>query len=208
MGGRGSGRRPSDHRTTLGDLYRVDLRYLRQQGWLRPGASGALRWSRCGQEIGWLGFAVGDDELRLIYRVRADETAAWEPVDDPVRLVRTAQPFGGARVWLGCPGCGRRCVVLYGGRRFRCRRCVGVAYASQHEAAHERLMHRAQDIRERLGGRTQASLALPFPPKPPRMRWRTYRRLRAEAERCTRASLVAAVARFGMPLGELEDLLL
>ena len=208
MGGRGSGRRPSDHRTTLGDLYRVDLRYLRQQGWLRPGARGSLRWSRCGQEIGWIGFSVGHDELRLIYRVRADETADWEPVDEPVCLVRTAQPLGGARVWLTCPGCGRRCLVLYGGRRFRCRRCVGVAYASQHEAAHDRLMHRAQDIRERLGGRRYASLALPFPPKPPRMRWRTYWRLRAEAERCTRASLVAAAERFGMPLRELEDLLL
>ncbi len=198
MGGRGSGRRPSDFRTTLSDLYRVDLRYLHQQGWLRPGTSGSLRWLHGGQEIGSIRYAVGHDELRLLYRVRADEAAAWEPVHEPVRLVRTAQPFGGERVWCRCPGCGRRCLVLYGRRRFRCRRCVGLPYASQHAAAHDRLMNRAQDIRERLGGSAYASLVMPFPPKPPWMRWRTYWRLQEEAERCTCAALVAA-ARFGMP---------
>jgi hypothetical protein len=93
--------------------------------------------------------------------------------------------------------------VLYGGQRFFCRRCVGVPYASQNEAVHDRLLRRVQDMRERLGGSRYASLAMPFPPKPKRMRWATYRRLRAKAGRLERAMSAAAAERFGMTLEEL-----
>jgi hypothetical protein len=97
--------------------------------------------------------------------------------------------------------------VLYGGRRFFCRRCVGVPYASQNEAVHDRLLRRVQDMRERLGGSTYASLALPFPPKPKRMRWTTYRRLRARAQHLERAMSAAAAERFRMMPEELDELL-
>jgi hypothetical protein len=93
--------------------------------------------------------------------------------------------------------------VLYGGRRFFCRRCVGVPYASQNEAVHDRLLRRVQDMRERLGGRLYASLGLPFPPKPKRMRWTTYQRLRAKGGHLERAMSAAAAERFGMTLDEL-----
>jgi hypothetical protein len=90
--------------------------------------------------------------------------------------------------------------VLYGGRR-----CVGVPYAS-HEAVHERLLRRVQDIRERLGGRLYASLDASFPPKPKRMRWRTYRRLQAKTVRLERAMSAAAAERFGITPEELDEL--
>ena len=74
--------------------------------------------------------------------------------------------------------CGRRVALLYGaGELFACRRCYGLAYASQQETPMYRGVNRAQKIRMRLGG--SANLCEPFPKKPKRMQWRTYLRLRA-----------------------------
>jgi hypothetical protein len=197
MGGLGSGRRPG-FPTTLDDLRAVDLRYLRRQGMLEPGRGGTLRWSRAGRETGSIGLRCSGDAVFLSYRVTSWRGAAAEDVEERVPLVRTAQPFGGERLWFACPGCGRRCAVLYGGRRFRCRLCVGAPYGSQHEAPHERLLRRLQAIRARLGGNEYASLDMPFPPRPKRMRRATYRRLRARAGRLERAMSMAAAERFGL----------
>lgn len=83
---------------------------------------------------------------------------------------------------------------------------MGVPYRSQHEGLLYRLMYRAQAIRERLGGAAYASLAMPFPPRPEGMHLATYRRLRAAAERCAHASLVAAAKRFRLLPDALDDM--
>ena len=33
--------------------------------------------------------------------------------------------------WFACPSCRRRCRVIYGGARFRCRLCYGAKYESE-----------------------------------------------------------------------------
>jgi hypothetical protein len=66
------------------------------------------------------------------------------------------------------------------GELFACRRCYGLAYASQQETPMRRGVNQAQKIRMRLGG--SVNLFAPFPEKPERMHWRTYLRLRARAE--------------------------
>jgi hypothetical protein len=206
MGGFGSGRRPRSP-VTLEALPDIDLRNLRRHGLLKPGCGGSLSWSRDGQETGSIRFSVSQDTVTLIYRVQDGGTESWTSVTESIRLLRTAQPFGGERLWFACPRCGRRCAVLYGGRRFFCRRCVSVPYASQSMAVHYRLLRRSQAIRERLGGRLYASLDAPFPPKPKRMRWRTYRRLRAKVGGMERAMSAAASEWFGMTSEELDELL-
>ena len=66
--------------------------------------------------------------------------------------------------------------VLYGaGTYFACRRCHGLAYASQQEPVRERGFMRAQKILTRLGAKPD--LFDPFPRKPPRMHRRTYEQL-------------------------------
>lgn len=93
-----------------------------------------------------------------------------------VDLEWTPCNFGGMRPWFRCPGCGRRCAVLYWtGGRFLCRCCLGLAYPSQRESPAERAKRRAAKIRKRLGG--DPWIHAPLPEKPPRMHWSTYWRL-------------------------------
>src|SRR3954449_12823560 len=129
MGGLGSGRCPS-FPTTLDDLRAVDVRYLRRHGMLEPGRCGTLRWSRAGRETGSIGLGCAGGALAVGYRCASGVGTEPEDVEERVPLARTAQPLGGERLWFACPGCGRRCAVLYGDRRFRCRCCVGAPYGS------------------------------------------------------------------------------
>ncbi len=192
MGGRGSGRRAS-RRATLDDWRKFDLRELRRQGCLQLNYSGSLRWTRNGRETGSVGFSVAADVLTLRYRTRNGNDEPWQDVCQRVPLVSTPQHLGGTRTWLGCPGCQRRCAVLYGGQRFRCRICASVPYASQHEQADDRKLRRAQTIRMRLGG--SSSTLDPFPAKPKGMRWTTYWRLHINTHSWTEASLLNTIKR-------------
>jgi hypothetical protein len=195
VGGLGSGRY-STH-STLDDFQAIDLRYLRRQKLLSPGYHGSLRWSRGGQETGSIRFSVGTDDITLSYRIRARGAADWEEFREVVPLLRTTQPLGGERLWFGCPHCSRRCVILYGGRRFLCRRCVGAPYGSQNEGARDRLLRRAQAIRMRLGG--SAATIDPFPPKPKGMHWTTYNRLARQCQVIEGAMWQALARHFGLP---------
>lgn len=90
-----------------------------------------------------------------------------------VHMTATAQPYGGSREWFSCPTCFDNARVLYWKRGgFRCQACAGLLYMSQLERPHDYALIRAQRIRTRLGG--SANMCEPFPPKPPRMHWRTY----------------------------------
>lgn len=99
-----------------------------------------------------------------------------------VQLEWTPCHYGGTRAWFRCPaaGCGRRVAVLYGGRIFACRHCHQLAYDSQNQTVHSRALGRTQAIRMKLGG--SPSLLEDFPGKPKGMHWRTYYRLRAQAD--------------------------
>ena len=94
-----------------------------------------------------------------------------------IQYLSTATPFGPLRQWFQCPACNRRCRVLYGGERFRCRLCQGLTYESQAESPAQRANRRSRKIRRRLGGGT--NLMVEFPPKPTGMHRTTYQRLEA-----------------------------
>jgi hypothetical protein len=94
--------------------------------------------------------------------------------------------FGGRRPWLTCSAhsngryCGRRVAMLYlAGELFACRRCCGLAYASQQKDPLVRNVSRSQKIRARLGG--PCDLFGPIPERPRGMWPAPSRRSRAKS---------------------------
>ena len=183
MGGVGSGSwYRFDKKTTTGECHSLDVRYLYREGLLKSGSWFSLRWSRAERETGSIGGVVEGtqtpERVILSYRHRRGPSGEWEDVREPVPLTWTECNFGGERPWFICPGagCGRRAAILYGpGRYFLCRHCYDLSYQCQRENAMYRAIHKAQSIRERLGG--SANMMEPFPEKPKGMHWKTYERL-------------------------------
>ena len=170
-----------DKKTTTDECHSVDVRYLYRQNLLKPGHWFSLRWSRAGRETGSIRGMVEEgkrpERVILTYRHRSPG-GEWEDVKEPLPLEWTPCNFGGERPWFLCPGagCGRRVAVLYGpGKYFLCRHCYNLSYESQRENTMYRGLHKAQEIREKLGG--SASMMEPFPEKPKGMHWSTYNRL-------------------------------
>ena len=183
MGGVGSGNwYRFDKKTTTGESQSVDVRYLHREGLLKSGSWFSLRWSRADRETGSIGGVVEGtqppERVILTYRHRRGPDGEWENLREPVSLSWTACNFGGERPWFICPvaGCGRRVAILYGpGKYFLCRRCYDLVYESQRDNAMYRALHKAQAIRERLGG--SANMMKPVPEKPKGMHWKTYDQL-------------------------------
>lgn len=191
MGGYGSGRGPG--KTTTESQQRVDIRYLNQKGWLKPGLLLPLSWTCRGEPSGSITAIVSADRLTLHYRHREND-GEWQTVEEPVPLEWQPCRYGGRRAWFRCPGvvngkhCNRRVAVLYGaGKYFLCRHCYGLCYQMQREDRKGRHLLKAQNIRQKLGG--SGSMANFFPPKPKGMHWRTYQRLEEEAEHAEIRSL-------------------
>ncbi len=196
MGGSGSGR-PRYH-SVIEHRLRLDVRMFRRRGWLAAGWGGVLRWSQDGEETASLGYRIGDAAMVLDYTTKDDGGQAV-PVQITVPMARSSCRFGGHRHYWLCPRCSRRCEVLavgWGGRGWACRRCLRLRYACQGLAPADRVQARAHKVFGRLDGDAD------YPVKPKWMRWRTFRRLQAQAqERDAEADAMFAMRclrRFGM----------
>jgi hypothetical protein len=95
-----------------------------------------------------------------------------------VQLMISRPPLGGIRVWFACPNTTK---------------AHNLAYRSQGEPAHLRMITQAQNIRARLKG--DLSIYAPFPRRPKGMHQRTYDRLRAKALRIETCILEALMIR-------------
>lgn len=154
----------------------IKISELRRKGLLKEGSTITTTWTRNGRKVASVKGLVTDDGLILAY------SCDGEPVQYEVLFDWTPCNYGGERQWFKCPKCYRRIATLYqGGKYFLCRHCLNLAYESQNESDADRIMRKAQNIRERLGG--SGSMAEPFPSKPKGMHWKTYLRLKNEADR-------------------------
>jgi hypothetical protein len=174
-------------RTTCESCPSIDVRRWHRQGQLSPGQHFSWSWTRGVEPAGSIRVRTECDAVVLIYRSGSWSASEWKSIEQRVPITWTACHLGGQRPWFVCSVysngryCGRRVAVLYcAGELFACRRCYGLAYASQQETPRDRNIGQARKIRMRLGG--GPSLLDPFPPKPKRMHWRTYQRLRARAQ--------------------------
>lgn len=191
MGGYGSGYRYRlGTKHTTNSFYSLDVRWLARHKFLRPGMR-SLSFSRNGTVESSISISIQHEGaprptyLHLVYTNYAD--GQRREVADPIEIEWTRCTYGGYRPWFLCPGagfgigCSRRVALLYLSHGyFRCRHCLELVYTSQRTGLGQRQLAKAQAIRERLGG--SANMTLPFPPKPPQMHWRTYWRLRREAD--------------------------
>jgi hypothetical protein len=184
MGGYGSGRPGGSGRIKVESCRSIDVNRLHREGCLHAGWVGSSHWTREGERVASIGMRAGHDALYLSYSFSRGG-GEWEDVAETVRIVRKPCRFGGTRPYFICPGivngiaCGRRVAKLHGpGRYFLCRHCYRLAHASQSEDRWDRLLRRANKIRQRLGGDT--GMAARFPRKPKRMWKRTYERLAEE----------------------------
>lgn len=193
MGGHGSGNHYRwDARETTERANRIDIRLWHRGGYLRPRGILAASWSHGDIQLGSIGgYVASRTRIVLVYRTRRRDSGEWCDMREPIDLEWTACNYGGERPWFLCPACRRRVAVLYGpGARFACRHCYSLAYASTREAPHDRLLRKAQAIRERLGG--SANIYSPFPQRPKGMHHRTYERLFREYVHYERESLIEA----------------
>ena len=201
MGGLGSGRYSGCGKATVEDGLTLDINKLVRDWQLRPGSwyAGTLRWTRLstGEEVATIGYEVNaTDPYSAWFRVHYNVNE--EPQDYRIALDTTSPNYGGRRWWFLCPARGIRVAKLHlssGGQIFASREAYGLAYRSQRERAYDRALTRTQNIRTRLGG--SPSLAEPFPDKPKGMWWRTYERVRADAEHAEMQSWIGVAERFG-----------
>ena len=176
MGGLGSGSWYRwDSKTTTESQHRIDIRWLKKKGFLRPGNMGSLAWSRGDEQTGSINFNMEEGHMILNYRHRP-HGGEWAPVEQEVSFDWTLCNYGGQRTWFLCPRCWRRVALLYGaGKYFFCRHCYGLVYSSQQESRPDRLMRKARKIRARLGAGND--LMEPILSKPKNMHQKTFYRI-------------------------------
>ena len=154
MGGYSSGRYRERNRGTVDAAIRLDLRVMRRQGFLVPGAvtSGIQRWTRVatGEESGSVRVSVNlSDPASGSLTVRFNLNG--EPKVQTIDLVGVPMRYGGRRYYFICPRHGRRCEVLPSvGGVFASRQAQRLTYQSQSSDQIDRLRDRAHRLEKRL----------------------------------------------------------
>lgn len=180
MGGRNSGyyqRACSDSLTT--DYLDLDIRTFRKRGWLETASNRTLTWSKNGNTIGTINYAINEGQIKLNYRTRSND-GGWEIISETITLVTTPCNFGGNRKWFKCPKCFQKVLVLYGSKLFQCRKCQGLVHPSVNESKLDRACRAVERYQSILSPDMQIGVldGVDWLPKPKWMRYKTYYRLR------------------------------
>ncbi len=188
MGGFGSGNWYRwNKRECIDDHISVDVRRWKREGFLTVGNRFGWQWTGNGEGSDSIRICVEHDGVVLIYRQRV-RGGDWQDIEETVPLVYTDCIYGGRRAWFQCPSCCRRAAKLYSQvPYFICRVCCDLPYQSQGESVSDRAMRKTRRIRRKLDA--SMSLMEPIWTKPKGMHWKTFERLKREAENAEHVSL-------------------
>lgn len=180
MGGMGSGG-ANRKRPHFEGLRRINVGYLVRHRMDRPGTYSTHSWrDNWERPTGSVQVVGGDGFVTLVYSVRSSEIEDWQQIEERVFLARVSKPFGGSQAYFLCPRCNRRVIALALGQRyFRCRTCVGAAYASSQEGPTDRAMRKANKLKRRLGADPGLDS---FYRRPKHMRQRTFEAIDARIQ--------------------------
>ena len=151
MGGSGSGTWYRwDTRRTIDDVMQLDVRMMARNAWLLPGVKGEINWRRNNQPWGSISYQSFINRLVLSFRYRVSGQE-WGDVTQEIAFDETQCNYGNIRKWFVCPGCHRRCALLYsGGKYFLCRKCYKLPYKSQRQTKIDRLISQKHELGERI----------------------------------------------------------
>lgn len=180
LGGFGSGHFVrGGGKPTTNNFLCIDVREWAREGLTAEGCIFEWSWLSNKKTVARIRVSTQKDKLQLSYRAR-NFGGGWDDKNYAVSLEYQPCNFGGQRVWFRCPasGCNRRVATLFGGDIFACRKCHGLVYESQNEAAFERAIRKAKRIRERLGWEVDFNGQVGKKPKG--MHWSTFNKLSLE----------------------------
>jgi hypothetical protein len=154
MGGHSSGRYRTRNRGAVEQSLRIDIRQLRRSGYVRAGErrSGVWTWSRRGERVGSIGFAVDltDPDNG---RAELDYSVNGERRQRTIHVEAAPCRYGGRRFYFRCPRSGRRCELLCGvGGEFASRQHQRLTYFSQSETPLDRLQRAKNKAEARAFG--------------------------------------------------------
>lgn len=155
----------------------LDIRMLRQKGMLYNHATFTWSWtSRSGKSSISCRVSPDCESIALSY------TKNDEPLSYNVQLDRTPCNYGGHRFWFLCLDCGKRIGVIYSsGKRFVCRKCSNLNYASSQECGNwnNEAIRRLRRIQAKLNCKEWSPMDCIYktPLRPKGMHYRTYERL-------------------------------
>ena len=109
-----------------------------------------------------------------------------------VELDKTAQHFGGNRVWWVCPCCHARVGVLYWSWRWQCRNCAELVHPSTRQSESSSAYSRVNRVRRKLGW--NGGLLSPMAGRKKGMHRTTYARLLQELSQASVAAVGAGDA--------------
>jgi hypothetical protein len=157
-----------DAKPTVEAALSLDMRWLCAHG-LRDGRPIGVLWqfTGCWRSSVTLQLLRGGGHVAIVYGVDGETRSEAVPV------TASSCNFGGFRWWWLCPGCGRRCAILYHEyERFECRTCCGLTYTSSQSTEWVRRTRKTERVRKRLGIVHGERLR-----KPKGMHWTTFERL-------------------------------
>jgi hypothetical protein len=181
MGGYGSGRWRIGC-DTVEDCRELDMNRLAREKCLNRAPFLWCWYNQQGEQKASIAIYPEPGGLRLKYN--STIYGQQKNMDYLVPIVHIRVCYGNRPYFL-CPICYSQRLKLYLDSKshyFSCRSCAGLTYTSTRENSADRAMSKSRKIRRRIGASLATMDSISLWDKPKRMRWKTFFKLKSQAE--------------------------